>query len=133
MVDEIDGLKKNATRIFVLFLVLNVLAIAVAFTGSTRTLYYFIAIGGLAAFVSAFSFFRVKVATNAKSLGRAAMQGLWINCSMAIGYFLAAPAPYFSSSPAVWGVGITVGAVAVIVSVLMLFRVRKITGVPLSI
>ena len=133
MEEETSGLRKDVTRVFLLLLVTNLAAIAAGLLGTTRTLYLFVTIGGVAAFMSAVSYGRTKGAKDKKQLGRAAMQGLWVNCSMALGYFLTAPAPYFSSPAIVWGVALVAGGVAIVASVYFLFRVHRTTGVPFSV
>jgi len=130
---DIAKLKKNINLVFLIFLVLNLVAIAISATGSIRTLYLFAIIGGMAAIVSVFSLIRLSLAASTTMVGRAAMQGLWVNCSMALGYFLTAPSSYFASSAIVWGVGLIAGGVVFVVSIYMLIMVRRTTGVPLSI
>jgi len=133
MSDDVAKLKKNVSRIFLLFLLVNALAIVISATGSVRTLYLFATIGGFSAIVSILSILRLSGAKDNKLIGRFAMQGLWIDCSMAIGFFVTAPSSYFASTAIVWGVGLIAAVLVFFISIYMLLQVRKVTGVPLSI
>jgi hypothetical protein len=133
MSDAVAKLKRNLNLVFIIFFVLNVLAIAVSLIGSIRTLYLFAVIGGMGAVVSILSIFRLISCASPAMVGRAGMQGLWVDCSMAIGYILTSPSSYFASSAIVWGVGLIAGIVVFFVSLYMLVIVRRTTGVPLSI
>jgi hypothetical protein len=133
MSDDIVKLKKNVNRTFLLFLLVNAVAIAISATGSAKTLYLFATIGGISAIVSILSLLRLSGTTDNNRIGRFAMQGLWIDCSMALGYLVTAPSSYFASTAIVWGVGLIAGVLVIILSIYLLLRVRKVTGVPLSI
>jgi hypothetical protein len=133
MSNDTIKLKKNASRIFLLFFLLNVVAIIVSVTGPVRTLYLFAAMGGFSAIVALLSYLRLLSTSDSKMIGRFAMQGLWIDCSMALGFFVTYPSTYFASTLLVWGVGLIAAVLIFFVSIYMLFRVRKVTGVPLSI
>jgi hypothetical protein len=98
-----------------------------------RTLYLFAAMGGFSAIVALLSYLRLSSTSDSKMMGRFAMQGFWIDCSMALGFFVTYPSTYFASTLLVWGVGLIAAVLIFFISIYMLFRVRRVTGVPLSI
>jgi len=76
---------------------------------------------------------RVNRAGDLKQVGERAVQTLWLWTSLGLVALTMPPAPYFEFSQPIMAALVVIGAILIIAGVYALLRIRKLTGIYLSV
>ncbi|MDJ0269005.1 MAG: hypothetical protein NXY59_00345 [Aigarchaeota archaeon] len=131
MEEQIPLLLRNVRITLIAAIILAIIAATASATSDKALMGFTINTMPIILF-SLITFARLSPKKDVKSLGEAAIQGLWITTSLGLVYLTLAPAAYFALPQTSVAVIMLAGAITTITGAVTLYRISKTTGVGLS-
>jgi peptidoglycan/LPS O-acetylase OafA/YrhL len=130
---EVNTVRSFFTKLNLAALALSIVILVLSVTASSKSQAYFSIYAIILIVFILLGQFRVNRARDLKQIGERAVQTIWLWCSLGLVALVMPPAPYFELSMPVIVAMVVIGVILVVMGAYGLLRVRKLTGVYLSI
>jgi len=130
---EINTARAFFTKVNLIALVLGIIVLILSLLSSPKAQTLFSIYAIILIVIILLGHFRVNRATDLKQVGERAVQTLWLWTSLGLVALTMPPAPYFEFSQPIMAALILIGAILIIAGVYALLKIRKLTGVYLSV
>jgi peptidoglycan/LPS O-acetylase OafA/YrhL len=130
---EVNTVRSFFTRLNLAVLALSIVVLVLSVTASSKSQAYFSIYAIILIVFILLGQLRVRRARDLKQIGERAVQTLWLWSSLGLVSLVMPPAPYFELSMSVIVAMVVIGAILVIMGAYGLLKIRKLTGVYLSV
>ena len=130
---EINTARAFFTKVNLIALMLSIIILILSLLSSPKAQTLFSIYAIILIVIILLGHFRVNRATDLKQVGERAVQTLWLWTSLGLVALTMPPAPYFEFSQPIMAALILIGAILIIAGVYALLKIRKLTGVYLSV
>jgi len=133
MSSEINTARVFFTRVNLIALVLSIIILILSLLSSPKAQTLFSIYAIILIVIILLGHLRVSRSSDLKQLGERAVQTLWLWTSLGLVALTMPPTPYFEFDQLIMAAMITIGAILIIAGVYALLKIRKLTGVYLSV
>ena len=130
---ELNTARAFFTRVNLIALVLGIIVLILSLLSSPKAQTLFSIYAIILIVIILLGHFRVNRGGDLKQVGERAVQTLWLWTSLGLVALTMPPAPYFEFSQPIMAALIVIGAIYIIIGVYALLKIRKLTGVYLSV
>jgi hypothetical protein len=130
---EIKTARSFFTKLNLIALVLAIIVLALSIVSSPKAQLLFSSYAIILIIIILLGQFRVNRAGDLKQVGERAVQTLWLWTSLGLVALVMPPAPYFEFSLPIMAALIVIGSILIIAGTYALLKIRRLTGVYLSV
>jgi peptidoglycan/LPS O-acetylase OafA/YrhL len=130
---EVNTVRSFFTRLNLAASALSIVILVLSVTAASKSQAYFSIYAIILIIFILLGQFRVSRARDIKQVGERAVQTLWLWSSLGLVALVMPPAPYFELSIPVIVAMVVIGVILIIMGAYGLLRIRKLTGVYLSV
>ncbi len=133
MATDVHTVRSFFTKITIVKLILALFTLILSIISSPKTQTLFSGYAILLIIILLLGYFRVNGSSELKQVGEKAVQTLWLSTSLGLVALTMPPAPYFELSQFAIATFMVIGAIFLLLGTYSLMKIRKFTGVYLSI
>jgi peptidoglycan/LPS O-acetylase OafA/YrhL len=130
---EVNTVRSFFTKLNLAALALSIVILVLSVTASSKSQAYFSIYAIILIVFILLGQFRVNRARDLKQIGERAVQTIWLWSSLGLVALVLPPAPYFKLSMPVIVAMVVIGVILIVMGAYGLLRMRKLTGVYLSV